>query len=61
MKQVIIRVDGGIVDAITIPSGTELVVRDYDMVDTITNELIQTDEDGREFIEIIFEETELAK
>lgn len=60
MKQVILKVDGGIVDPITIPKGIEVVIRDYDMVDTVTNELIQSDDSGKEYIEIVFEETEYA-
>ena len=59
-KQIILRVDGGIVDPINIPEGIEVVIRDYDMVQTINNELIQKDEDGNEFVEIIFEENEYA-
>lgn len=60
MKQVILRVDGGIVDPISIPNGIEVVVRDYDMADTVTNELIQSDDSGKEYVEIVFEETEYA-
>lgn len=60
MKQVILRMDGGIVDPVTIPQGVEVVVRDYDMVNTIDNELVQTDDTGKEFVEIVFEETEYA-
>jgi hypothetical protein len=59
-KQIILKVDGGIVDPINIPEGIEVVIRDYDMVQTINNELIQKDEDGNEFVEIIFEENEYA-
>jgi len=57
---VVIRVDGGIVDPVSIPHGAEVVVRDYDMVNTIENELIHTDDTGKEFVEIVFEETEYA-
>lgn len=60
MKQVILRVDGGIVDPITIPEGIEVVIRDYDMANTIDNELIHTDYTGKEYIEIVFEDTEYA-
>ena len=60
MKQVILKVDGGIVDPITIPQGIEVVIRDYDMADKVTNELIQSDDSGKEYIEIVFEETEYA-
>ena len=60
MKQVILRMDGGIVDPVTTPQGVEVVVRDYDMVNTIDNELVQTDDTGKEFVEIVFEETEYA-
>ena len=59
-KQIILKVDGGIVDPINIPEGIEVVIRDYDMVQTIDNELIRKDEDGNEFVEIIFEENEYA-
>jgi hypothetical protein len=59
-KQIILKVDGGIVDPINIPEGIEVVIRDYDMVQTIDNELIQKDGDGNEFVEIIFEENEYA-
>ena len=59
-KQIILKVDGGIVDAITIPQGVEVLVRDYDMVNSIDNELIQNDNTGKEYVEIIFEETEYA-
>jgi hypothetical protein len=59
-KQIILKFEGGIVDPINIPEGIEVVIRDYDMVQTIANELIQKDEDGNEFIEIIFEENEYA-
>lgn len=58
MKQIIIKVENGIVDPISIPNGIELIVHDYDMVDTIDNELIQVDEHNKQFIEIVFEETE---
>jgi hypothetical protein len=59
-KQIILKVESGIVDPITIPEGLEVVVRDYDMVDTVSNELVHKDNDGREFIEIVFEENEYA-
>ncbi len=59
-KQIILKVEGGIVDPITIPEGIEVVVRDYDMVDTVSNELVHKDNDGKEFIEIVFEENEYA-
>lgn len=55
-KQIILRVDGGIVDSIKIPEGIEVVVRDYDMVNTINNEMVQTDEDGKDFVEIVFDD-----
>ena len=60
MKQVVLRVDGGIVDPISIPQGIEVVIRDYDMTDTVNNELIQSDNSGKEYVEIVFEETEYA-
>mgnify|MGYP003329123193 FL=1 len=60
MKQIKLKVSGGIVDPITIPKGVEVIIHDYDMVNTIDNELIQKDEEGKEFVEIIFEENEYA-
>lgn len=61
MKQIIIKVENGIVDPINIPNGIELIVHDYDMVDTIDNELIQVDEHNKQFIEIVFEETDCVQ
>lgn len=55
-KQIILRVDGGIVDPINIPDGIEVVVRDYDMVNTIDNEMIHTDDEGKDFVEIVFDD-----
>lgn len=55
-KQIILRVDGGIVDPISIPDGIEVVVRDYDMVNTIDNEMIHTDDEGKYFVEIVFDD-----
>lgn len=60
MKQVVIKVRDGIVDPVTIPQGVEVVIRDYDLSDTIENELVQTDTNGDNFVEIIFDETEYA-
>ena len=60
MKQVKLRVSGGIVDPITIPEGVEVVIHDYDMTNTIPNELVQKDSSGDEFVEIVFEENEYA-
>lgn len=55
-KQIILRVDGGIVDPVSIPDGIEVVVRDYDMVNTIDNEMVQTDDEGKDFVEIVFDD-----
>jgi len=55
-KQIILRVDGGIVDPVSIPDGIEVVVRDYDMVNTIDNEMIHTDDEGKDFVEIVFDD-----
>lgn len=55
-KQIILRVDGGIVDPVKIPDGIEVIVRDYDMVNTINNEMVQTDDEGKDFVEIVFDD-----
>lgn len=60
MKQVILKVDGGIIDPINIPDGIEIVIMDYDMTNSVDNELIQTDNTGKEYVEIVFESTEYA-
>lgn len=60
MKQIKLKVSGGIVDPINIPEGIEVIIHDYDMNNTVPNELIQKDENGKEFVEIIFEENEYA-
>jgi hypothetical protein len=58
MKHVILKVIGGIVDPVSIPNGIEVIIHDYDMGDAVKNELIHTDKNGEEFVEIIFDETE---
>jgi hypothetical protein len=58
MKQIILKVDGGIIDPISIPDGIEIVIMDYDMTNSVDNELIQTDITGKEYVEIVFESTE---
>lgn len=58
MKTIKLRVSGGIVDPISIPKGIEVIVHDYDMANSIDNELIHRDENGDEFVEIVFEENE---
>jgi hypothetical protein len=59
MKQVILKVCDGIVDPINIPDGIEVAIRDYDMANTVANELIHTDQNGDDFIEIVFEGSEV--
>jgi len=58
MKQIILKVDGGIIDPVAIPDGIEIVIMDYDMINSVDNELIQTDNTGKEYVEIVFESTE---
>lgn len=53
-NQIVLKVDGGVVDYVSIPKNTEVIVRDYD-TDGIDSDLLQFDEDGIEFVEIIFE------
>ena len=44
----------GVVDALSIPSGMEIIVRDYDC-QTIDPEVLCIDKDGGRYIEIIYE------
>jgi hypothetical protein len=58
MKQIILKLDGGIIDPVAIPDCIEIVIMDYDMTNSVDNELIQTDNTGKEYVEIVFESTE---
>lgn len=53
---VILRVDGGLVDAVFIPPNVEVIVRDYDLVSDYdpTDILVCEDEDGKKYIEIVY-------
>lgn len=55
MKQVILKVEDGIVNAISIPEGVEVILHDYDLDNDINNDLRQIDQYGKDFIEIIFD------
>jgi len=50
MKQVIVYVDGGLVQDVEVPEGVEVIVRDYDVEGSNSPESIETDERG-EYIE----------
>lgn len=52
MKSVIISVEGGIVEAVEIPEGVKVILRDYDIQELVQGHTI-TDETGN------YEETEL--
>lgn len=56
MNKVILKVEGGIVEPIEISDGIdEVIVRDYDFIPSdIPQELIQKDEDGNIYLEIVY-------
>lgn len=57
MNKVILKVEGGIVQPIDIPSGIEVIIRDYDFVPCdIPEELVQNDENDDIYIEIVYAE-----
>jgi hypothetical protein len=56
MNKVVLKVEGGIVEPIEISDGIdEVIVRDYDFIPSdIPQELIQKDEDGNIYLEIVY-------
>jgi len=56
MNKVVLKVEGGIVEPIEISDGIdEVIVRDYDFIPSdIAQELIQKDEDGNIYLEIVY-------
>jgi|APCry1669188879_1035177.scaffolds.fasta_scaffold18862_8 hypothetical protein len=56
MNQVILKVSGGIVEPVKIPREMEIIIRDYDLAETgdVPTEIIQIDENGDKFVEILF-------
>lgn len=55
VSEVVIKVIQGIVDPVTIPEDINLIVRDYDLPVIINDkDSIQLDEEGKQFVEIVF-------
>ena len=54
MQEVILEINKGLVDAVQIPNGIKVVVRDYD-VDVYDDNRLDTDEEGKKYIETIHE------
>ena len=56
MDQIILKVSGGIVEPFQIPKDTEIVIRDYDIAECsdTPEQVVQVDEDGDKYVEIIF-------
>lgn len=58
-QEIVIKVVEGIVDPISIPENISLTVRDYDIPSLVNDKnLIQTDNDGKEFVEIVFDSSD---
>lgn len=60
MKKVLLKVKNGIVYPIKIPADVEVIIHDYDIRDTVENEMVHTDKHGKQYIELAFEDTEYA-
>lgn len=54
MNIVTIKVFDGIVDPISIPEDTMIVLRDYDLIDDVEESLAQTDDNGDRYIEVVW-------
>lgn len=55
MNTIVLKVEGGIVDPVSIPKDTVVVIRDYDVGDT-SDDLLITDDDGNKYIEFIYDQ-----
>ena len=51
---IVLRVDGGLVDSVFIPPNVEVIVRDYDIVSDCDPTLICEDEDGNRYVELVY-------
>ena len=54
MLEVIINVRSGMVEKAIIPEGVRLIVKDYDVTSTDSDDLLQIDADGT-FVEFVFD------
>lgn len=59
MNIVTLKVCGGIVDPISIPEDIMVVVRDYDLIDGVEESLAQTDEDGDNYVEVVWSSSDI--
>lgn len=59
MNIVTLKVCGGIVDPISIPEDTMVVVHDYDLLDDVEESLAQTDENGERYVEIVWSNSDI--
>lgn len=59
MNIVTLKVCGGIVDPISIPKDTMVVVRDYDLLDDVEESLAQTDENGKRYVEVVWSNSDI--
>lgn len=61
MKTVILSCSGGIVDVVDIPPGVTVLLREYDFAEGEDESILQTDENGDKFVEIVFENNESSE
>lgn len=55
--EIVLEVKNGIVDAVSIPEGVTVIVRDYDFL-CDDDDIVQTDNDGSKYLEVIFDHTD---
>ena len=51
---IVLRVDGGLVDSVFIPPNVEVIIRDYDIVSDCDPTLICEDEHGDRYVELVY-------
>lgn len=54
VPEIILMVKNGIVDAVSIPEGVTVIIRDYDYFPD-EDHLTVSDNDGRKYLEILFD------
>lgn len=59
VREVVLMVKNGIVDPVSIPEGVTVIVRDYDFLFD-DDDIVQTDNDGSKYLEVIFDHTDSA-
>lgn len=55
VREVVLKVQNGIVDPISIPEGITVIVRDYDVCCDVDDDVLCTDNDDVQYVGIVFD------